>query len=114
MPRSATPIIPAHAAEYLPAVRELFTEYAETLDRGVCEMKRLYVRPCFRGQGLGRQLAETLIHAAREASYSRMRLDTLPRMRAAVALYESLGFRRLPVCGGGGCRGAIEMEFLLH
>jgi putative acetyltransferase len=75
-----------------------------------CEMKRLCVRPAFRGDGIGKQLAVAIIAEARQIGYAVMRLDTVPKLEAATRLYESLGFVRRDAYYETPVVGTIFME----
>jgi ribosomal protein S18 acetylase RimI-like enzyme len=75
------------------------------VSKDVCELKRLYVSPLYRRVGLGKSLVERLLSAARILGYSKVRLETLDFMEAAIRLYESLGFVRTPEFTGTEGRG---------
>jgi len=81
---------------------------------GVCEMKRLYVRPPFRGGKVGRKLVERVLEMGRELGYSSLRIDTHPpTMQAAVALYKKLGFREISAAPLEPYEGLLYMELVL-
>lgn len=92
--------------QYAPPLGQMLVAYQDQqpagcvayhpLDSGVCEMKRLYVSPDCRGSGIGRGLVMTLLIEAEKAGYQRMRLDSIPSMEAAQALYRSIGFYEIP------------------
>ena len=80
------------------------------LGADVVEMKRLYVRPPWRGRGLGRRLAGAIVGEAKAAGYARMRLDSLERLVAARTLYESMGFARIPAYYDNPLDGVLFMQ----
>jgi ribosomal protein S18 acetylase RimI-like enzyme len=84
------------------------------LEASICEMKRLYLCPHFRGKGLGRALADRIIAEARQIGYHRMRLDTVePVMQNAVAMYRRIGFREIAPYCTNPIAGALYMELFL-
>lgn len=149
-------LVRAEGATDFDVARELFTEYARSLDFNLCfqdfaaelqrladmyappggclllafdgdgqpsgcvalrtwgpgigEMKRLYVRPEARGTGLGRILTEKILAEARRLGFTRVRLDTVPSMTSAIALYRSLGFREVPPYRENPIAGALYLE----
>ena len=80
------------------------------LQDGIGEMKRFYVRPDYRGLGIGRALAERIIREASDAGYTRMRLDSLGSMESALQLYRQLGFREVPPYRDNPVEGAVFLE----
>ena len=83
------------------------------LQDGIGEMKRFYVRPDYRGLGIGRALAERIIREACDAGYNRMRLDSLDSMESALQLYRQLGFRDVPPYRSNPVPGAVFLELPL-
>ncbi len=83
------------------------------LTETICELKRLYVAPNGRGLGLGRALAEAALDAARAAGYAEARLDTLPSMAAALALYRRLGFEAMDAYYETPIAGTVFMRRVL-
>lgn len=79
-----------------------------------CEMKRLYVRPSFRGLGVGRLLAEAVMDSARQSGFDCVLLDTLDDMEAARALYEELGFEEVPPYYFNPIAGAHYLKAILR
>lgn len=82
-------------------------------DGDICEMKRLYVRPEFQGLGIGKRLAEEIIAAAKGLGYTKMRLDTMPKMASAQKLYRSLGFKEIALYRFNPEPDAVFMELEL-
>lgn len=109
---------------YAPPLGQLLTAFDDdapvgcvavrAIDREISELKRLYVRPEGRGRGIGRQLASSAVEFARRAGYGRIRLDTLPSMNEAAALYTSMGFVEIPAYRHNPIAGTRFMELVLR
>jgi len=110
--------------DYAPPDGRLFLMHDKTRTAGCvalhragsdfCEMKRLYIRPAFRGKGLGLALIKAVIDESRAIGYRCMRLDTVePVMKDAVAIYRRLGFRQISPYRDNPIEGALYMELQL-
>ncbi|HER00201.1 MAG TPA: N-acetyltransferase [candidate division Zixibacteria bacterium] len=84
------------------------------IGEGVCEMKRLYVRPKFRGKKIGRMLAERIVADASDIGYDLMRLDTLERLKEAISLYRSMGFKETTAYVYNPIEDVVYMELKLN
>ena len=84
------------------------------LDVRRCELKRLYVRPKFRGRGIGRALTEEMIRAARELGYREMLLDTLPFLESALHMYRGMGFQEIGCYNDSPVETTIFMRLELN
>jgi putative acetyltransferase len=110
--------------QYSPPSGDLFLALSESqpvgcvgvryFEKGICEMKRLYVRPNFRGSNAGKALSEAAINAGITLGYERMRLDTLASMEIANRLYTSLGFVEIEPYRLNPLEGAIYLELNLQ
>lgn len=81
------------------------------LDPKIGEMKRLYLRPAFRGKGLGQAMVDAVVAESRAIGYRRLRLDTIePLMKDAVSMYRRMGFREIAPYCANPCQGALYME----
>jgi len=80
------------------------------LEDDVCEMKRLFVRSQFKGQGIGRSLAQAIIREGANLGYKTMRLDTLDRLKEAMRLYDTLGFKRINPYYSNPLSGVVYWE----
>lgn len=83
---------------------------AKMKEAGTCEMKRLYVKPGFRKNKIGRLLIEELLNSAKERNYRKMRLDTFLKLQAAVHLYEQFGFKNISAYYNNPLSGVVYME----
>jgi putative acetyltransferase len=83
-------------------------------EEGGCEMKRLFVRPSFRNQGIGEALIKELMKHAKKSGYKLMRLDTLKKLQAAIRLYKDAGFREIPAYYSNPLTDAVYMEIELE
>jgi len=101
-------------AESTPGGTPAGTIALRRLNQSAGEVKRLYLRPAFRGKGLGRYLLEQVIERARAIGYEALYADTLPSMKDALSLYERLGFTRVEAYAKHPTPGAIFMKLQLR